>query len=194
MGIMADQGRFKYSDTIAQHWPEFANNGKGEIKIEDLLRHEAGLNRLSVQITPEAVHLQNLKNNDAGKLFEEETLSFPGDRKRAYHSTTRDMCTNEIFRRVEPEGRTYGEYLRSVISPEHGIDIVLGANEEELKRIINWEMKGTWETLKLMWNGPEKNPVAGNFTDMKFLGQQMDATKEGSPDTQGWPKGKTNDW
>ena len=183
MAIMADQQRFKYSDTVASHWPDFAKNEKGEIKIEDVLRHEAGLNRLSVQINPEQVHLQNIKNNEAGKLFEDEILNYPGDRKRTYHSTTRDILTNEIFRRVESEGRTYGEFLRDVINPEHGLDIVLGANDEELKRIINWEMKTDWETFKLLWNGPEKVPIVGSLGDMKFLEQQMSVVKEGSADT-----------
>ena len=35
---------------------------------------------------------------------------------------TRDMITNEIFRRVQPEGKTFGEYLRENLGPEYGIE------------------------------------------------------------------------
>ena len=33
-------GWIKYSDKICQHWPEFAQNGKENITIEDLMKHE----------------------------------------------------------------------------------------------------------------------------------------------------------
>ena len=33
------------------------------------------------------------------------------DGERAYHGLTRAFIINEIFRRVEPEGRTLAEYL-----------------------------------------------------------------------------------
>ena len=80
------------------------------------------------------------------------------------------MLANEIFRRVEPEGRTFGQYLREVINPEFGLDIVLGANDEELKRIIDWKMITNWDVVKLLWNGPEKVPTVRTFGELKFLG------------------------
>merc|ERR1711997_330189 len=43
MAALVDLGLINYSDKISQHWPEFAENDKGDIKIEDLMRHEAGL-------------------------------------------------------------------------------------------------------------------------------------------------------
>ena len=49
-----------------------------------------------------------------GELIENEKLWFPNDGKnlRCYHAVTRDLISNEIFRRVEPKGRTMGEYIR----------------------------------------------------------------------------------
>ena len=43
MACLVDQGLIEYSDKISKHWPEFAENGKGDITIADLMRHEAGL-------------------------------------------------------------------------------------------------------------------------------------------------------
>ena len=43
MAVLYDKGLFKYEDKIAKYWPEFAQNGKEDVKICDVLRHEAGL-------------------------------------------------------------------------------------------------------------------------------------------------------
>ena len=33
----------KYTEKISTYWPEFGQNGKGDITVADLMRHEAGL-------------------------------------------------------------------------------------------------------------------------------------------------------
>ena len=50
-----------------------------------------------------------------------------------YHSASRDWITNEIFRRIEPEGRTMGEYLAQGLRSEFGFDIVCGMKEGDWK-------------------------------------------------------------
>ena len=40
---LASRGLLDYDDTVAQHWPEFAANGKEAITIRQLLAHQAGL-------------------------------------------------------------------------------------------------------------------------------------------------------
>jgi hypothetical protein len=55
---------------------------------------------------------KNIKKNKIGKIIEESnSIKMPGF-PRFYHATSRDYILNEIFRRVEPKGRTTGEYLR----------------------------------------------------------------------------------
>ena len=43
MATLFDKGLFQYEDTIGKYWPEFAQNGKENVKICDVLRHESGL-------------------------------------------------------------------------------------------------------------------------------------------------------
>ena len=50
MAILFDQGCFRYEDKVCTHWPEFAQNGKDQISIQDILRHESHLQKLPVQI------------------------------------------------------------------------------------------------------------------------------------------------
>ena len=43
MATLFEKGLFQYEDTIEKYWPEFAQNGKENVKICDVLRHESGL-------------------------------------------------------------------------------------------------------------------------------------------------------
>ena len=51
---------------------------------------------------------ENILNNSIGKVIETDTSIYPPGYKRVYHPISRDWITNEIFRRVEPQGRTMG--------------------------------------------------------------------------------------
>jgi CubicO group peptidase (beta-lactamase class C family) len=43
VAILADRGLLRYRDTVAQHWPDFAQGGKSDVTIGQLLSHQAGL-------------------------------------------------------------------------------------------------------------------------------------------------------
>ena len=57
---------------------------------------------------------EQLKKNSVGKIIEAQSLMFPPEDwgPREYHEATRGYILNEVFRRVEPGGRTMGEFLR----------------------------------------------------------------------------------
>ena len=84
-----------------------------------------------------------------------------------YHPITRDWISNEIFRRVEPKKRTMGQYLREEFCPEYGVDVVCGANEEELTKIRDIRPMGKMESLRLLWKGPKNGPVTQSLGEMK---------------------------
>lgn len=41
--VLADRGELDFNAPVAEYWPEFAANGKGEIKVTHLMSHSAGL-------------------------------------------------------------------------------------------------------------------------------------------------------
>lgn len=89
------------------------------------MRHEAGLHRLHKLIETEDCWPENIKKNAIGKVIEDDTAIWHEGYPRRYHAVCRDWIANEIFRRVDPEGRTMGELLREIRS-EFGIDIICG--------------------------------------------------------------------
>merc|ERR1712240_589921 len=103
-------GLIKYTDNISKHWPEFAANGKEEVTIADLMRHEAGLAAFDQTLDPIDLLNYNIKNNAVGSVVEKQPQHFPSTGRREYHAMTRGWIANEIFRRVHPSGSTIGEH------------------------------------------------------------------------------------
>ena len=69
----------------------------------------------------------NIKENHIGRILEAERLHWRLDGEvRHYHSLTPGWLANELFRRLHPDRRTIGEFLREEISGRLGLDIYLG--------------------------------------------------------------------
>lgn len=125
-----------YDARITQYWPEFGANGKEGVTVADLMRHEAGLANFDTPLDIEDLFTENIKKNAVGRIIEEHAQTFGGSGgKREYHALTRGWIVNELFRRVDPAGRTIGEFLREEISGPLGADVVIGVKEQELGRL-----------------------------------------------------------
>lgn len=134
---LVSKGLLAYDAKITDYWPEFGANGKGELTVAELMRHEAGLANFNTSMALDDLLTQNIKQNAVGRVIEEQTQQFPngGSSKREYHAVTRGWIVNEVFRRVDPAGRTIGEFLQEDISGPLGVDAVIGVKKEELGRV-----------------------------------------------------------
>ncbi|MCB1844294.1 MAG: beta-lactamase family protein, partial [Halioglobus sp.] len=134
---LVDKGLLRYDAKIAEYWPEFAANDKQGLSVADLMRHEGGLANFDVSIDTEDLLPENIKQNRVGRIIERQLLRFglANGNKREYHAITRGWIVNELFRRVDPAGRTVGEYLREEISGPLQADAYIGLKREELARV-----------------------------------------------------------
>ena len=137
MASLVGKGLLNYSAKITDYWPEFGANGKGEVTVSELMRHEAGLASFDTSLEMEDLLTANIKQNKIGRIIEGHAQNFGkgGERKREYHALTRGWIVNEVFRRVDPAGRSIGEFLREDISRPLEVDAIIGVKEEELGRI-----------------------------------------------------------
>ena len=144
LASLVSKGLLEYNQKIAHYWPAFAENGKGDLTVAGLMRHEAGLAVFDVSIEPDDLLTDKIKDNNIGRLIEAHKQSYreAGGSTREYHAVTRGWIANEVFRRVDPEGRTMGEFLRQDISEPLGADAVIGVNESELARRVDVEALG----------------------------------------------------
>ncbi|MFT7141549.1 MAG: CubicO group peptidase (beta-lactamase class C family), partial [Sulfitobacter sp.] len=134
---LVGKGLLSYDAKITEYWPEFGTNGKEALTVAELMRHEAGLAAFNVSIDPDHLLTENIKQNKIGSIIEAHPQKFrpDGGSTREYHAITRGWIVNEVFRRVDPAGRTIGEFYREDISGPLDIDIIIGIKQDELSRI-----------------------------------------------------------
>lgn len=132
---LVGKGLLDYKAKLTDYWPEFGAQGKGELTVAELMRHEAGLAALNVSIEPTDLLTDNIKQNKIGIIIENHPQKFrEGGSKREYHAVTRGWIVNELFRRVDSAGRTIGEYLKEEISQPLQVEAIVGVKQSDLGR------------------------------------------------------------
>lgn len=113
---------FGYDDKVAEHWPEFAQAGKGDVTVRQLLGHQAGLCVLKPPPTlADAADPARLSQI----LAAQQPVWAPGTR-HGYHAVTLGWYESELIRRTDPAGRTVGRFLAEEIAGPLGLDLHIG--------------------------------------------------------------------
>ncbi|MEQ8691220.1 MAG: serine hydrolase domain-containing protein [Pseudomonadales bacterium] len=162
-----DQGLISYDEPIATYWPEFAAHDKGTLTVAGMMRHEAGLTAFDQTLAKADLWPENIKQNSIGRVIEAQHLAFPknGQSRREYHAITRGWIVNEVFRRLDPEARTLGEFVRAELSGPLQADTYLGLTDSEHARIAPISSPGVGYQL-----GQSLLPRSlGRSTDLNLL-------------------------
>jgi len=148
MCILVDQGLLKYEEKVCTYWPEFAKNGKKNILVEDVLRHDSGLFGFGKTIW----YSQTFK--EIGEVIENSAKLSEG---RVYHGYSRGLILNQICVRCDSQQRTIGRLLQEELFSKIGFpdDFILGklgkGNEEVLKRVHPFiRNTGAWNMSQII--------------------------------------------
>jgi CubicO group peptidase (beta-lactamase class C family) len=125
---LVDEGRLAYDQPVADVWPEFAQNGKADITVEQVLSHQAGLSGFPDETDP-AIWFD--WEATCAKLAAMAPL-VPVGAASGYHPVTFGYLAGEIFRRVD--GRTMGTALREDICAPLDLDLWIGLPDSEHHR------------------------------------------------------------
>ncbi len=126
LAICVDRGLLSYDDRVADHWPEFAANGKGSITITQLVSHQAGL--FTVDGTPTLEQALDWSWITA-RLAEQRPLWEPGT-GHGYHALTFGWLVGELVRRVDPAHRPIGRFVEEEISGPVNAEFWIGLPEQ----------------------------------------------------------------
>ena len=126
---LVDQGRIDYAAPVARYWPEFAQNGKAEITVSQLMSHQAGLPGFT-----EPTVLEDFYDWEtvAGRLAAQTPMWTPGT-KNSYHAMTFGFLAGELIRRVS--GMSVGRFLAREVANPLGADVFIGLPESEEARV-----------------------------------------------------------
>jgi CubicO group peptidase (beta-lactamase class C family) len=129
--VLADRGELDYDERVATYWPEFAQNGKGDITVRQVLSHSAGLHRLGTIIDHGSKILDWEHMTDA--LARAKPAYEPGT-SVGYHALTFGWLVGELVRRIS--GTPLEEFLQKEIAEPLGLDgLHIGCPPEERHRM-----------------------------------------------------------
>ena len=115
--VLADRGELDYDERVATYWPEFAQNGKGDITVRHVLSHSAGLHRFGTIID----HGSRILDWDhmADALARAKPAYEPGTAV-GYHALTFGWLVGELVRRIS--GKPIEQFLQTEIAEPLGLD------------------------------------------------------------------------
>ncbi len=127
--IVADRGELDFAAPVARYWPEFAANGKAEIKVSHLMSHAAGLSGWT-----EPMRVADLYDWEKATvlLAVQAPLWAPGT-KSGYHALTQGYLVGEVIRRIT--GKSVGRVFREEIAEPLGADFWIGLPASEDSRV-----------------------------------------------------------
>jgi CubicO group peptidase (beta-lactamase class C family) len=118
LALAHSRGWLDYEQPVCAYWPEFAQQGKANITVRQLLAHQAGLFAFDEPVDRSVVaDLDRL----AIVLARQKPAWQPGTRQ-AYHAISLGFYQGELLRRVDPQHRSLGQFFQDEIASPLGID------------------------------------------------------------------------
>jgi CubicO group peptidase (beta-lactamase class C family) len=124
---LIEQGRLDLNAPVAHYWPAFAQGGKGDITVEQLISGQGGV--LYADAAPDG----SLLDWDVViEALEKQAPSWPPGTKGGYHSMTAPFLFSELIHKVD--GRPIEDYFREEFAEPLGLDYAFGLNDEQIAR------------------------------------------------------------
>lgn len=121
LAVAHSRGWLDYDERVCRYWPEFAQNGKENLTVRQLLAHQAGLFAFDGQGDRSLVaDFDRL----AGVLARQRPAWPPGERQ-AYHAVTLGYYESELLRRIDPQHRTLGQFFQDEIATPLNLDFYI---------------------------------------------------------------------
>jgi CubicO group peptidase (beta-lactamase class C family) len=121
LALAHSRGWLDYEQRVCSYWPEFAQQGKENITVRQLLAHQAGLFAFNEPVDRSVVaDLDRL----AVVMARQKPAWEPGTRQ-AYHAITLGYYESELLRRVDPKHRSLGQFFQDEIATPLGLDFYI---------------------------------------------------------------------
>ena len=111
---------------VAEFWAEFAQNGKGEITLGELLSHQAGLSALDTIV-------DILDYGAVIAALEKQKPVWPPGTAHGYHARTFGFLIDELNWRIT--GQRIAQYWRQTFAEPLNLDVWIGLPPSEQDRI-----------------------------------------------------------
>ena len=127
--LVADRGELDFTAPVAKYWPEFAANGKADIKVSHLMSHSSGLAGWEEKVTLEDMY----DWEKVTALLAAQAPWWEPGTASGYHAISQGYLVGEVIRRIT--GRTVGTVFREEIAEPLGADFWIGLPASEDGRV-----------------------------------------------------------
>ncbi len=129
--IVADRGGLDFDAPVANYWPEFAANGKADIKVSHLMSHSAGLSGWKEKISTHDLY----DWEKVTALLAAQAPLWPAGTQSGYHAITQGYLVGEVIRRIT--GKSLGTFFREEIAEPLKADFWIGLPASEDHRVAD---------------------------------------------------------
>ncbi|MDO9472693.1 MAG: serine hydrolase domain-containing protein [Caulobacter sp.] len=127
--MVADRGELDFDAPVAKYWPEFAANGKQDIKVSQLMSHSAGVSGWALPATGDMLY----DWEKATSLLAAQAPFWAPGSAPGYHAMSQGFLVGEVIRRIT--GKSLGTVFREEIAGPLGADFHIGLPASEDHRV-----------------------------------------------------------
>jgi CubicO group peptidase (beta-lactamase class C family) len=121
LALAHSRGWLDYDARVAYYWPEFAQNGKQNITVRQLLAHQAGLFAFDEPVDRATVaDLDRL-----AVVLARQTPAWEPGTRQGYHAISLGFYQNELLRRIDPQHRSLGQFFQGEIATPLGLEVYI---------------------------------------------------------------------
>jgi len=126
VALAHSRGLIAYDEKVATYWPEFAQNGKENVTVRQLLGHQAGLCAIDEPLNP-----QVLADLDAvASILVRQRPAWEPSTRHGYHYLSLGLYEGELIRRTDPQHRSLGRFFQDEIATPLGLEFYIGLPSE----------------------------------------------------------------
>lgn len=173
MLMLADRGEIDFYEKVTKYWPEFGQNGKGDIEVRHIMSHSAGLSGMDVDVSADELYSQDRM----AELLAAQAPWWEDRNQSGYHALTQGNLQAEIVRRVT--GKTLGQFFADEVATPMGADFFIGVPPEKDAQVC----------VIIPAEDSENRTLADAFGDEEALGYRTFASPmvpPGAPETEAW--------
>jgi len=108
LSLLNSRGYLDYNERVSTYWPEFAQKGKENITVQQLLQHRAGLSAIDKKLTPEIIN--NYDKLD--KILAKQKPHWEPGTQQGYHVWSIGWYMSALLSKIDPKGRRISEFIK----------------------------------------------------------------------------------
>src|SRR3569623_923930 len=126
---LIEQGKLELNEKVVTYWPEFAQYGKGTVRVRHVVSHGSGLPGIIAALT--SVDWANHEKME--RLLASQPLATDPNAFHSYHALTIGWMVGALVRRID--GRTRGRFFADEFAVPLGLEAWIGLPAEIEARV-----------------------------------------------------------